>query len=545
MGCAASTAVVQSEPDNCTKGSLTTEQLLNVSAGNGPSSSQASGTAAPSSAGGVSSGEVIVYGNQRCGWCNFVKEDLDSAGISFRFADVDDDATSREMWTKAEEAGFGLDGTIGLPIVDVAGVIQIRPNSDDVIAILHAPPPAPSSSIRQFRSAVNRLHAVHRLTVAKRVFNPAILPGVSSPEDEEDLRVMISEIEEFDNAVRDDLEEARQSVDQEKAQQAQRHEAQLARRTKKAAEKLHDNQGVPAAAVATAAATVSAVVRWTNRAVVAHEKAVAVASLAAVAVAESKAEGEVIIYGRDSCGWCSHVAADFTANGIAFRKVDIDDDSGSAEMWQKVRTNPAIGNSIGLPVVDVCGHICIRPTASDVLAVMCAPNASEDNVVQDSCIGDECTIISHEDGSREGGKPPLLSIQAALALTPITNFYGTDGPQDERLTIYGAFTEMSCKLHCPTQGPLVTGVPFQMCLVAAMEVEEIGVLANGEFPVVACLKPKKVENGMNVFFGEMLIATEATDLTFYNVSNLVEQVSVPRCDIHTPDIGWFNSFSLC
>eukprot|EP01043_Picozoa_sp_COSAG02_P102317 COSAG02_NODE_38341_length_430_cov_0.894260_1_plen_127_part_10 len=127
MGCAPSTAVVQSEPVDRTNGDLTAQQLLNIGAGDGPSSSQASGVAAQSS-GGIIGSKVIVYGNQRCGWCNFVKEDLASAGITFRFADVDDDATSREMWAKAEEAGFGLDGTIGLPIVDVAGVIQMRPN---------------------------------------------------------------------------------------------------------------------------------------------------------------------------------------------------------------------------------------------------------------------------------------------------------------------------------------------------------------------------------------------------------------------------------
>ena len=78
--------------------------------------------------------------------------------------------------------------------------------------------------------------------------------------------------------------------------------------------------------------------------------------------------------------------------------------------------------------------------------------------------------------------------------------------------------EMNCKLHCPTTGPLVTGVPFQLCLVASTDVEEIGVLADKEFPIVACLKPMKVENGMHVFFGEMLIAADASELTFYNVS---------------------------
>ena len=461
--------------------------------------------------------EVIVYGNKRCGWCTFVKDELASAGIEFHFADVDDGETSSEMWAKAEEAGLGLDGTIGLPIVDVGGVIRMRPSSDDVWALLRAPSPVQSSSIRKFRSAVNRLHAVNRVTLAPRAFLPAILPGVSSPEDEEELRAMMSQMDGFDNAIRNDLENAQQAVDQEIAQQAQSRQAQLARRTEKAVKKLHGNQGVPAVSVA--AATVGAIVRWTNRAVIAHDTAVAEATAAAAATVKS--EGEVVLYGRDTCGWCSHVAADFTSNGIQFRKVDIDDDAGSAEMWRKVRTNPEIGSCIGLPVVDICGSIRMRPTAEEALAIIRNPpatNAAGNTGRETDCVGENCTIISHEDGSREGGKPALLSLDAALALPPVSSFYGMDGPQDERLTVYGLFASMSCKLHCPTRGPLVTGVPFQLCLVAGTDVEEVGVLADGEFPLVACLKPKKVQNGMNVFFGEILITAEADALTFYSVS---------------------------
>lgn len=534
MGCAHSTGVVQESGTGGT-------ELLSIDSKDGeaggaeedeatPSRCAASGESLANLA--TSSAEVIIYGNSRCGWCRFANDDFTSAGIAFRFADVDEDENDSEMWEKAESAGFGLDGTIGLPMVDIGGVIRMRPSSDDVLTILHAPPPLPSSSIRQFRSVVNRLHAVHRMTLAKRTFNPAILPGVSTAEDEQKLRAMFSEMDGFDNAVRQDLEAAQHTIDQEKAQQAQRHEAQLKRRTEKAAEKLHGKQGAPTVA----STAVSAVVRWTNRAVIAHENAVTEVAAAAATENRGEGEGEVIIYGRDACGWCQHVAAEFTVNGIAFRKVDIDDDAGSAEMWQKVRANPEIGNNIGLPVVDVQGNICVRPTAEDVLTIRQNPPSATAAGGIHSSAGDDCAIISHEDGSREGGKPALLSLEAALALAPISNFYGADGPQDARLTVYGAFTEMSCKLHCPTRGPLVTGVPFQLCLVAGIGVKEVGVLADGEFPVVACLKPKTVQNGMNVFFGEMLIAAEASELTFYNVSLTRSARIRPCCNSNTGDV---------
>ena len=501
MGCAQSTAVAQN---------------LDLPPLDKPAPSTSGG-------GGGGGGEVIIYGTENCGWCSFVKEDFASAGIAFRFANTDDDANNTEMWAKAEEAGFGLDGTIGLPIVDIGGVIRLRPSSDDVAAIRRAPPSAPSASLRQFRSAVGRLHAVNRVALAARTFNPAILPGVSSSEDEEALRAMMSEMVAFDDASRHEWEDAHAALDQEKADQARRSDAQLAHRTDRAAKKLHGVEGAPAAA----ASTVSAVVRWTNRAAIAHKKAVAEEEAAeAAAPAESEGTaGEVILYGRDACGWCSHVADDFTANGIAFRKVDIDAESGCSEMWEKVRSCPEIGNNVGLPVVDICGKVTIRPTAADVLAIRKNPPrpvsaAAAEGEGGGSCDGDDCSIISHETGSREGGKPPLLSLEGALALSPpVSNFYGADGPQDEKLTIYGAFSERKCKLYCPTRGPIVTGVPFQLCLVTSTDVEEVGVLADGEFPVVASLQPLKVEDGKHVFFGEMLITAEASELTFYSVSH--------------------------
>ena len=115
----------------------------------------------------------------------------------------------------------------------------------------------------------------------------------------------------------------------------------------------------------------------------------------------------------------------------------------------------------------------------------------------------------------DAGKPTLLSLEECRQLRPVKSHFGRDGPQDDKLTIYGQF--VGNELYTPTKGPLVTGAPLQVCLVTGPDVEEIGVLADGEFPVLGAMKPHKVENGRHVFFGEINIAVEAETLTFYNV----------------------------
>ena len=79
----------------------------------------------------------------------------------------------------------------------------------------------------------------------------------------------------------------------------------------------------------------------------------------------------------------------------------------------------------------------------------------------------------------DAGKPTLLSLEACRQLKPVKSYFGGDGPQDDKLTVYGMFE--GNELYTPTRGPLVTGAPFQVCLVTGPDVEEVGVLADGEF----------------------------------------------------------------
>eukprot|EP01052_Picozoa_sp_SAG31_P013456 SAG31_NODE_809_length_11922_cov_15.915504_4_plen_284_part_00 len=71
----------------------------------------------------------------------------------------------------------------------------------------------------------------------------------------------------------------------------------------------------------------------------------------------------------------------------------------------------------------------------------------------------------------DSNKPTLLSLEECRQLRPVTSYFGRDGPQDDKLTVYGTFG--NCALYAPTRGPLVTDAPFQFCLVTGPDVEEI------------------------------------------------------------------------
>jgi len=78
---------------------------------------------------------------------------------------------------------------------------------------------------------------------------------------------------------------------------------------------------------------------------------------------------ELVIYGRDGCGMCSHFKSQLQSEGIEYRMVDCDTDDGNSEMWRKCAESNITG-SVGLPVVDVYGETSIRPSVDDVKARM-------------------------------------------------------------------------------------------------------------------------------------------------------------------------------
>merc|ERR1711934_123944 len=74
---------------------------------------------------------------------------------------------------------------------------------------------------------------------------------------------------------------------------------------------------------------------------------------------------ELVIYGRDGGGMCSHFKSQLDREGIEWRMVSCDDDAGNQEMWKKC-SEAGISGSVGLPIVDVYGKTMMRPTVQDV-----------------------------------------------------------------------------------------------------------------------------------------------------------------------------------
>ncbi|MFZ2961473.1 MAG: glutaredoxin domain-containing protein [Candidatus Ozemobacteraceae bacterium] len=64
--------------------------------------------------------KIIVYGSERCPWCQKTKEYLNSKGIRFIFKEASDSDASQEMIQKLLDHGFNSDN---IPVIDIGGDI--------------------------------------------------------------------------------------------------------------------------------------------------------------------------------------------------------------------------------------------------------------------------------------------------------------------------------------------------------------------------------------------------------------------------------------
>lgn len=79
------------------------------------------------------SSEVIVYGRNACGITSALRRNLDAAGISYTYRNVDQKAAGNEMWNKLAKTSWYKSGTsIGLPVVDVKGSVIERPSVQEI-----------------------------------------------------------------------------------------------------------------------------------------------------------------------------------------------------------------------------------------------------------------------------------------------------------------------------------------------------------------------------------------------------------------------------
>ena len=74
---------------------------------------------------------------------------------------------------------------------------------------------------------------------------------------------------------------------------------------------------------------------------------------------------ELVVYGRKTCGLTRAMMRQLDGAGYKYRLALIDTKEGSREMWPKLRAASITGR-IGLPVVDMCGKIAIRPNMEDI-----------------------------------------------------------------------------------------------------------------------------------------------------------------------------------
>ncbi len=72
--------------------------------------------------------DIILYGNEKCGYCRETRDWLKSANIPYTYRDVELYGTyQEEMYRKLSGAG-----TARFPVLDIKGQILVRPSVDDI-----------------------------------------------------------------------------------------------------------------------------------------------------------------------------------------------------------------------------------------------------------------------------------------------------------------------------------------------------------------------------------------------------------------------------
>jgi len=103
---------------NNTRMHLDRQRTTGNQLGNAPANSQA---------------RIIVYGKPRCSYCKVLTNILDSAGINYVYKDIRADLEAKaELIHKLKAAPWYRAGVIGLPIVDVNGILMERPTFEQI-----------------------------------------------------------------------------------------------------------------------------------------------------------------------------------------------------------------------------------------------------------------------------------------------------------------------------------------------------------------------------------------------------------------------------
>jgi hypothetical protein len=76
---------------------------------------------------------VAVYGRNSCGFTQQMLKNVKASNLQYYFFDVDDQAVSTSLHSRMTAAHISTQ-MYNLPVVDVNGVLSIRPEFNDVLA---------------------------------------------------------------------------------------------------------------------------------------------------------------------------------------------------------------------------------------------------------------------------------------------------------------------------------------------------------------------------------------------------------------------------
>lgn len=113
--------------------------------------------------------DIILYGNEKCGYCRETRKWLESNNIQYIYRDVELYGTfQEEMYRKLSGAG-----TARFPVLDVKGQMLIRPSGDDIMKALRGEKVTKTEE-RKMKSPLWRPEKKRSLTVKFESVKPSL-----------------------------------------------------------------------------------------------------------------------------------------------------------------------------------------------------------------------------------------------------------------------------------------------------------------------------------------------------------------------------------
>jgi len=79
-------------------------------------------------------------------------------------------------------------------------------------------------------------------------------------------------------------------------------------------------------------------------------------------------ESYVAVYGRNSCGWTQKMLRDLKQSNVNYKYFSVDDKAEAQRLHSRMQQSGIDTKRYFLPVVDVNGHISVRPESEIVIS---------------------------------------------------------------------------------------------------------------------------------------------------------------------------------